>query len=256
MTLYIIGTGLGNERCLTLEALDICKSADLIYFERYTSVNPASLSAYEKLIGKNIEFADRSVVEELAEATLILPAKDKEIVLLVPGDPLSATTHIALLTEAKKHSIPVKVLHNASILTAIAETGLSLYKFGRTVTLPFPREGTNIDSPYEQMALNASIGLHTLVLLDLSPDEDRFMTVKEAIQLLKESENRLEKSVFTDDAIIIAAAALGTGKQIIASGTPAQLEKQNIEAFPRCLIIPGTLSHHEEECLDVISLKE
>lgn len=255
MALHLIGTGLGNEQDMTLAALSVLKSADSIYFECYTSVNSASLAAYEKLAGKKITPASRTVVEEQAEELLIRPAKEKDIVLLIPGDPLAATTHFSLLSRARELEIPVKVMHNASVLTAVAETGLSLYKFGRVVTLPFQRKGAVIDSPYEQLAANRSIGLHTLVLLDLklreqpgSP-EGSFMSIAEAVAILRESEKRLKKGCFTEDSVVIAAAALGTGEQVILAGKPAELEKQDITAFPRCLIVPGKLSHQEEEAI-------
>lgn len=255
MTLYLIGTGLGDEEGMTLAGVRSLKSADIIYFECYTSVNSAPLAAYEKLAGKKIRPASRTVVEEQAEDLLIRPAKEKDIVLLVPGDPLAATTHFSLLSSAKELGVAVRVLHNASVLTAVSETGLSLYKFGRVVTLPFPREGTAIDSPYCQLAANKAAGLHTLVLLDLEPPEQpgrpagRFMSIPEAIGLLRTSEKRLRKKCFTEGSTIIVAAALGTPGQVIAAGKPAELEKKDIAAFPRCLIIPGELSHHEEKAI-------
>ena len=258
MTLYLIGTGLGNEEDLTLAAVRILKEADSVYFECYTSVNSAPLTAYEKLIGKKIAPASRTVVEEQAEELLIRPAKEKDIVLLIPGDPLAATTHFSLLSSARELGVPVKVLHNASVFTAIAETGLSLYKFGRIATLPFPRKGTVIDSPYGQLAANSAAGLHTLLLLDLEPPAQpgspggRFMSISEAIAILQSDEERLKKGCFTEDTTVLAAAALGTVEQVILAGKPAELKKQEITAFPRCLIVPGTLSHHEEEALALL----
>lgn len=255
MTLYLIGTGLGDEKDMTLAGVRSLKEADTAYFECYTSVNSAPLAAYEKVAGRRIAPASRKVVEEQAEELLIRPAKEKDIVLLIPGDPLAATTHFSLLSRARELGVAVRVLHNASVLTAVAETGLSLYKFGRVVTLPFPREGTVIDSPYCQLAANKAAGLHTLVLLDLEPPEQpgrpsgRFMAIPEAVAILRASEKRLRKGCFTESSTVIAAAALGTAKQVITAGRPSELEKQDIAAFPACLIVPGTLSHHEEEAI-------
>lgn len=255
MALHLIGTGLGGMEDMTLAGVRSLKEADTVYFECYTSVNSAPPAAYEKLAGKKIRLASRTTVEEKAEELLIRPAKNKDIVLLIPGDPLAATTHFSLLSRARELGVAVRVLHNASALTAVAETGLSLYKFGRVVSLPFQREGTVIDSPYCQLAANRQAGMHTLVLLDLEPPEQpgsptgRFMAIPEAIGLLRASEKRLRKGCFTEDSLMIAAAALGTAKQVIVAGKPAGLEKQEIAAFPACLIIPGELSHHEEEAL-------
>ena len=74
-------------------------------------------------------------------------AKTKKLALLVIGDPLSATTHFEIISECKKRDITYEIIHSVSVLTAVAETGLSLYKFGKTVSIPFDNE--NLDSPYE-----------------------------------------------------------------------------------------------------------
>ena len=251
MALHLIGTGLGNERSLTLAAADVMRKADILYFERYTSRSCAPLEAYERLAGKKIIPAPRALVEDGAEGALILPAKEKDIVLLVPGDPLYATTHFWLVSRARELGVAVDVLHNASVFTALAETGLSMYKFGRTVTLPFPWGEAPLDTPYEQLRLNRSVGLHTLVLLDLAPDKERYMTLAEAIGILRDAERRQEKGAFTESAPIMAAAALGTAAQRIVSGTPREIESADLAPVPRCLVVPGTLSHHEEEALSL-----
>lgn len=43
----------------------------------------------------------------------------------------SATTHSDLLLRAKEKGVTVKVVHNASILTAVGACGLHLYRFGQ-----------------------------------------------------------------------------------------------------------------------------
>lgn len=251
MALHLIGTGLGDERSLTLAAVETMKKADIIYFERYTSASCAPLEAYERIAGKRILPAPRALVEDGAESALILPAKEREVVLLVPGDPLFATTHVWLLGRARELGIRVEVLHNASVFTALAATGLSMYKFGRTVTLPFPWGEAPLDTPYEQLCLNRSVGLHTLVLLDLAPDKERYMSIAEAIGILREAEGRHGKGAFAESALLVAAAALGTPRQRIVSGTPAELEAADLAPAPRCLVVPGALSHHEEEALSL-----
>ena len=56
---------------------------------------------------------------------------------LVVGDPFCATTHSDLFLRAIKLGIKVQVVHNASIMNAIGATGLMLYRFGETVSIPF-----------------------------------------------------------------------------------------------------------------------
>ena len=49
----------------------------------------------------------------------------------------SATTHTDLELRARAKGIPVKVVHNASILNAVGACGLQLYRFGEAVSIVF-----------------------------------------------------------------------------------------------------------------------
>lgn len=77
----------------------------------------------------------------------------------------SATTHTDLWIRAKQQNIPVKVIHNASIMNACACCGLQLYRFGQTVSICFFTDTWRPDSFYDKIVQNHSIGLHTLCLL-------------------------------------------------------------------------------------------
>ncbi len=44
--------------------------------------------------------------------------------------PASATTHTDLQLRAREQGIPVRVIHNASVMNAVGAAGLSLYRFG------------------------------------------------------------------------------------------------------------------------------
>jgi diphthine synthase len=65
-------------------------------------------------------------------------AHDKEhnYAFLVVGDAFCATTHSDLYLRAAKLGIEVKVIHNASIISAVGCTGLQVYRFGETVSVP------------------------------------------------------------------------------------------------------------------------
>ena len=58
-----------------------------------------------------------------------------------------------------------KVVHNASILTAVGCCGLQLYNFGETVSIPFWSETWEPDSFLDKIEANLERGLHTLCLL-------------------------------------------------------------------------------------------
>ena len=80
----------------------------------------------------------------------------------------SATTHVDLALRARERGIEVKVIHNASIMNAMGASGLQLYNFGRTVTVPFFTDSWRPDSFYDKIAYNLKGGMHTLVLLGAS----------------------------------------------------------------------------------------
>mgnify|MGYP000212138661 CR=1 FL=1 len=240
MTLYMIGIGLNNEKDISINGLEAVKNSDVIYLENYTSKLQCSKEDLEKFYGKKIITATRQIVEAMAETTILKEAKTKNVAFLVVGDVFGATTHIDLLLRAKKLGINVRVIHNASILNAVGIVGLELYKYGKTTSIPF--ENRNVTTPIEVLKNNQMIGLHTLFLLDLDPDANRFMTVNEALDYL--TKNGVEKNT-----LCIGCAALGSEEQEIRVGTAKELATEKFKKYPQCLIIPGRLHFVEEDAL-------
>lgn len=65
------------------------------------------------------------MVEQMSDE--ILNGSDKEdVAMLVVGDPFGATTHADLVLRAKEKGIPVKVIHNVSIMNAVGCCGLQV----------------------------------------------------------------------------------------------------------------------------------
>lgn len=231
--LALIGLGLNDEKDISVKGLEIVKKADIVYLENYTSKLQCSKEALDKFYGKEIQLVEREVVENAT--AIISQAAYNNIVLLIVGDVFSATTHISLFQEAKQKGIEVKVVHNASILNAIGSTGLELYKFGQTTSIPFHESET----PYNVIKENGK--LHTLCLLDLVPSENKFMEAAQAIE-------KLHKAGFDTNIKVVVCAQLG-------SDTPTILytEAKNVNPlhkFPQCLIIPGELHFMEKELLE------
>ncbi|MBR9692196.1 diphthine synthase [Candidatus Woesearchaeota archaeon] len=241
MTLYFIGIGLNDEKDITLKGLEIIKKCKYIYLESYTSKLQCSKNTLEKLYGKEIILADRSLVEKEAENTILKHAKESDTAFLVIGDPMCATTHTDLFLRAKKQGIQTKIIHNASIISAIGITGLEVYKFGKITSIPFENE--NVKAPYDVLVNNLDKGLHTLFLLDLRPDENRFLTIKHALTYL-------EKQGVTPETKAIACARIGSDNPVIKYGTPEQLKEIDFKQPPFCLIIPAKLHFIEKEFLE------
>lgn len=249
MALFFVGLGLSSPKDISVKGLELVKNADKTYFESYTGLLQCTIEDLEKEYGKKISPANRELVEQKAEQTILSEAKTKNIVFLVPGDPLVATTHVDLMQRAKKSGIQTRIVHNASVVTAIAETGLQAYKFGRTASIPFPERGYMPETPYNVLAENKKAGMHTLLLLDLRPDEQKFMTIPEGIGYLQEIESKKNEKAFAEETLCIGCARLGSEDSIIKKGTAKELKNFDFGKPPYCLVIPGKTHFVEEEFL-------
>ncbi len=251
MVLDLIGLGLADKKDISVKGLEIVKKADKVYLENYTSLLQCSVGDLEKFYGKKIILADRETTEQ-GDEKIVEEARTKKVAFLIVGDPLSATTHIQLFKLAKEKRVEVKVIHNASVLTAIGETGLELYKFGKTTSIPFLDEHPNLETPYQVINDNLKIGLHTLCLLDLKPAENKYMTIKEALEVLEQIERKKKGKIINEKSLVVGCARLGSNNQLIKAGTSAELKKIDFGKPPYCLIIPGKLHFVEEEMVKTV----
>ena len=234
--LYLIGLGL-DCKDLSLNVLETIKKCKKIYLESYTSIG-CNVNELKKLINKDVIIANRELIENSNK--ILNEAKKDNIAILVYGDPLIATTHINYLIEARKAKIKVKVIHNISIFNAIADTGLSLYHFGKTTSIPFNYE--NIIAPVNVIRDNLKLGLHTLILLDLDPEKNKFLGINEALEYL------IKHNL---DLNLITCTNLGTDKAKIKYGKASELVKLKFDNIG-CLIIPGKLHFVEQEALELL----
>lgn len=268
MTLYLIGLGLGDEKDITIKGFDIVKAADKIFLEHYTSILGVDKEKLESFYGKTIELADRDLVEKEIENKIILPAKEKDIALLIVGDPFGATTHTDIILRAKELEVPTQIVHNASIMNAVGVVGLELYKYGKTTSIPFWDDGFEPETPYDVIRMNQKNGLHTLCLLDikvkeptkeelrrgktLSKPKPRFMTVEQGLEVLQQIEERRKENVISQDTLVIGVARIGQKDQKIIAGTLKEIKSVDFGTPLHSLIIPGSLHTIEEEMVDML----
>lgn len=247
MSLTLIGLGLYSELDLSLRTVEEAKNSDKIYIELYTSKWHGNLKNLEKMIGKGIVELKRKDLEENSN-NIVEESKTKKVIILVQGDPLVQTTHSSLLLEAKKLGIEIKVIHNASILSAIGETGLHVQRFGCYVTIPFPEKtkGKQPESVFETIRENKKRELHTLCLLDVIAEENKYMTVKEGLDIF------LLGKVINDEEKIVVFARAGSNKPLVIYDTVNNLIKKEILDIPTVIIIPGKLHFTEKEYLELI----
>ena len=245
MTLYFIGIGLNDEKDISVKGLELVKKADFVYLENYTSHLNSNIKYLEELYGKKVILADRKLVEMDADKTILEQAKTKEVAFLVIGDVFSATTHMDLYLRAKKMVIKTMVVHNASVLTAIGITGLQLYKFGKIGSIPLENE--NVEVPYDLLKVNQQNNMHTLFLLDLKPDESKYLSINDAIRYLLKVEIKRGERVFTDNTLCVGCVKLGSLDQIVKAGKANELLRYNFKKGMQCLIVPSKNMHFMEE---------
>jgi diphthine synthase len=243
--LWFVGLGLGDERGLSRRALEVLARADRVFAEEYTAAAPpGTLERLAKELGRPIVRLDRPLLESEAPILEALGG-DARVALLVVGDPFAATTHVALRLSAEQAGHRWFHVPNASILTAAAGfLGLMHYRFGRTVSLPFPAPGFAPRSPVEQIAGNLERNLHTLVLLDLRPEEGRFLGASEALTLLRERDP--DGSVLSDATPVAVVARVGRDDAAGWFGPLGSLRSVDFGPPMHAVVVPARELHFEE----------
>ncbi|MEK6974450.1 MAG: diphthine synthase [Nanoarchaeota archaeon] len=240
MMLYLIGLGLNDEKDISIKGLEAVKKCEFVYLEYYTSKLNIGIKELEKIYKKKIIIADRNLIENSDE--VIKSSEKYDVALLIIGDVFSATTHINFIIECKKRNIKYEVIHNASILTAIGETGLELYKFGKTTSIPFDNE--DVRAPIEAIKSNLKSNLHTLILLDLDTINGKYLSANEALKYL--AQNGIPEKMK-----VLVCCQLG-GNSKVAYSEIRNLLNMKFDSFPQCIIVPsGKLHFIEEEALSL-----
>lgn len=257
MTLRFIGLGLYDEKGISLKGLEEARKSRVVYAEFYTSLMPSiSLEKLESIVKKPIKILTRGDIEDHPEESILRDAAVTEVALLVPGDPMNATTHVDLYLRAKKMGVKTMVTHAASITSAIpGVTGLQSYKFGRTVTIPLPQSTPPL-SPYDHTLENYRRGLHTLMLLDIDVKNNRFLLISEAIKQLLAMEKLRKKNLITPTRFVIGAARIGGPDMEVKAGSISDINHHDFGPPPHTLTLPGVLHFMEKETLKLITLEE
>ena len=273
--LILIGMGPGKFSSMTIEAIQAAKQCDSLRYEAYTALWPQNeLDLLEAECGE----ITKVMRPEIESPELLLElAKNSLVGLLIVGDPLQATTHVDLQLQAAEAGIECITFHGISITTIVTGAlGLSNYKFGRQTTLTYPYGGWVATSPLEVIAMNMSLGQHTLALLDLDPTgagtgQQKPMMPADAVQSVVSMIDKL-KNNFDDllndspyDAFKIESLRtilnipLNDFRVVLCSdmGTPSQnIVSTNLEALSQidggsmnCLVFLGNTSDVEDKAL-------
>ena len=161
MVFHFVSLGLGDAKDITVRGLEIVKGCERIYLECYTAILAISATELEEFYGKPVVVADRHMVER--DAAAIMEGADVvDVAFLVVGDAFAATTHHDIYLRAVANNIPVNVVHNASIMNAVACCGLQLYQFGLIVSICFFDGNWRPYSYFEKYVTNFKNGMYTL----------------------------------------------------------------------------------------------
>lgn len=114
---------------------------------------------------------------------------------------------------------------------------------------------------YDRIAENASLGLHTLVLLDIKVKEPdlqamargrivyeapRFMTVAQCASQMLEVEDERKQGVCGKEALAVGVARLGSEGEKIVAGTLEELAEVDLGRPLHSLVLCGRKMHEME----------
>ena len=113
--------------------------------------------------------------------------------------------------------------------------------------MPFPENFS--ETPYNVIAQNKKLGLHTLCLLDLKANEKQFLGINQAITMLFEVEKRKRLGLINPDTFAVGIARAGGDHPTIKAGFAKDLATYDFGEPPYSLIFPGELHFMEVDSL-------
>ena len=254
-TLYLVGMGLMDENDMTRRAISLAASCGEIFMEAYSARHvDADPKAISKALGRPVKALSR---KEMKDGKVILVAAEAgEAALLCGGDPGFSTNHAELVIRAKRQGIEVRWIHAPSLFPAAAAlTGLSPYRFGRTVGI-VPRSGEPLSTkPLERMGKNLMNGYHTLILLepDMEREPPEHLLIPRALKIIGEMEEKEGLEMIGEDTLLCGIARPGSIEPVAVTGTMSKLEAVNWGEPLHTLVLPGKLGPLEAEGLVVLT---
>lgn len=253
--LEFVGLGLYDERSITERGASAVAEADIVYLEAYTSVLAgATIADIEAHHGRPVEVVDRATIEQAPDA-LLDRAADEQVVLLVGGDPMVATTHVDLRLRAAERGIETRVIHGTSAATAAGGLcGLQARRFGKAATVPHPGQFGDDGVPpsvLETIDANRDRGLHTLLYLDINLGDVSRSELATALadRCLDAGTAAAELAVDRPDTLAVVVARAGSDAPQVTADRLDALAGQAFGDPLHLLVIPGDLHDLEAEAL-------
>src|SRR5918996_1154944 len=256
--LWLIGLGIEGLGGMSTKGREILRRCNIIHIERFTGylsdTDLNEIKLYCKREENVVNIVGRLFVEDGRE--ILEQAVSNDVAMVVYGDVFIATTYIDLFIRATKRRIKVEVIHSASGITSlIGESGLQIYKFGRSSTIM--SEPQSAISVYNTLLDNLLSGNHTLILTEYSETKENispfFLDPKKAMRMLLDVEKDQRSQAFTEETFVLVASRIGRADKKIISGHVRSLMEINYEAGPHSLIVPGRLHFVEKEAISSIT---
>ena len=246
--LTFVGLGLYDKTDVSEKGLACIRNADHVYLECYTSrLMGTSIEELENYYGNPVHPLFREDVEKHPEEMLDR-AEKSNVVFLCAGDPMVSTTHADLRMRAGERGIRTAIVHAASIVSAVCGvSGLQNYRFGKSCSVPFPQKNWSPTTPIDVIAQNLSLRLHTLVYLDIQ--NERYMTVQEAVTLLEDMAEKKGCQI----SLYVGIARVGSDEPVIIAGPSEKILAGDLGPPLHILIIPAELHDMEREYLEMFA---
>ena len=252
--LFLVGLGLCDESDMGMRAIEVLCTCRTVFAESYTNLmREGTLRRLGERVGRKIVLLGREEVEE--EKKILDACADGPTALLVPGDPMTATTHSSLAAAARKRHIPAHSLHAASIFTAApGAAGLQIYKMGKTATITYWRKNYEPASFVDIVAENQARGAHTLCLLDIDQKMGP-MAPSLAFELIEKAQAKNGLAVLSKSTPLFVLWHVGWPDQKVWAGKRVEYQytvsSKDEPAGPAVILIPGKMHFTEEEAFNL-----
>ncbi|ORE00355.1 DPH5 [Hepatospora eriocheir] len=154
------------------------------------------------------------------------------------------------MIRCKNENINTKVIHNVSILNCYGCYGLYSYNFGKIISIPYFTDSWKPISFFDNIVNNYNNNLHTLCLPDIKTDENRFMSINEAIKEIEYAESVKKSNIFSLNTKLIAICRFSTDDEYVVYDTAENLLSRDFGKPLHSLIFPAKLSIIEKEMLE------
>jgi diphthine methyl ester synthase len=137
-----------------------------------------------------------------------------------------------------------------------------LYNFGQTTSMVFFTDSWRPSSFYDRLAENASLGLHSLILLDIKVKEPdlvalartgktiyeppRFMSAAQCARQMLEVEQDRKAGVCAEDRLAVGVARVGSEEQVVKAGTLKELAEVDLGEPLHSVVLLGKRTYDLE----------